>query len=184
MIILVIWRILNLSFKVALRSTRRFVAFTVIYSILLMNLSLTLKGGDIYSPELLTQATFSILAGLLVAVIYSFILSHFRRIEIATLKCLGWDNNSIRIFIIGEIFLVTLVSFGAILEVTFHILGVLYYFLGEAISDITFLRALLIPIGPLFTSLAIVLLVQVPGILITTYTILRIRPIDALRRAK
>ena len=177
-------RIIKLSWNVAIRARRRLFAFTVIYGILIMWLAVTLRRWNWADEAFIYDATFIIIAGTVVAGIYAFILSHFRQRDIATLKCLGWDNTEIRWFVIGEIFLVIILGFLAILEISFHVIGVLYYFIGPSIATYGLVNFLIFPPIVLLAALGAVLLAQVPGLFIATWNVSRVRPIVALRAAK
>ena len=177
-------RIIKLSWNVAVRARRRLIAFTVIYGILIMWLAVTLRRWNWADEAFVYDATFIIIAGTIVAGIYAFILSHFRQKDIATLKCLGWDNAEIKWFVIGEIFLVIILGFLAILEISFHFIGVLYYFLGPSISAYRIVNFLIFSPLVLLLALGSVLLAQIPGLFIATWKVSRVRPIVALRAAK
>ena len=82
------FRILINSMRVALRSRRRFIAFTIIYAILIMWIGITLRTGSLATS---LDGWFSITAGAIVAILYAFLLSYFRRDDIATLKQIGTE---------------------------------------------------------------------------------------------
>ncbi|MGQ4913702.1 MAG: hypothetical protein ACP6IU_03015 [Candidatus Asgardarchaeia archaeon] len=178
------WRILKTSWLVSLRSKKRLISFVIIYGILITWMSITLEKWRWESIEFIMEAGFVLLAGSIVAILYGFILSYFRQIEVATLKCLGWDNNDIRTFIIGEIIFVTLLGFLGILEISFHFVGVLFYFLGPSIASMPIVQFVIFPVNVLILSFATIMLAQVPGILLATWKILTVSPMIALRKAK
>ena len=89
------------SFRLAWRAQRRFWAFIVVYFILVGMVAYLLI------PFTAISALIAILGGLVVATIYGFLLTTFRKTEIATLKCIGWSNNNIRLLIVGEILLIS-----------------------------------------------------------------------------
>ena len=181
------FRILYNSMKVALRSRRRFIAFTIIYAILIMWIGITLRTGSLATS---LDSWFSIIAGGIVAILYAFLLSYFRRDDIATLKCIGWSNNDIRLLVIAEILTVTLVAFLGILEISWHLFGI-YFWLNNTVSSTTFsvpydpyIAFWVLPIPEMFLTLGVLLIAQIPGLLITTWKILATSPMRALRRAE
>lgn len=178
------WRILKTSWQVSLRSRKRLISFVIIYGILITWMSITLEQWRWDSMDFVLEAGFVLLAGSIVAILYGFILSHFRQIEVATLKCLGWDNNDIRTFIVGEIIFVTLLGFLGLLELSFQIVGILFYFFGPAIYYEPIIQFIIFPITVLLLSFVTIMAAQIPGILIATWRILSVSPMMALRTAK
>ena len=176
-------RLLTTSWKVSVRSKRRLLSFMVIYAILGIWMSVIMRRWAWADPVFLFDALFALIAGAIVAMVYGFILSHFRQRDIATLKCLGWNNNEIKWFIAGELIFVTIISFLGTLEVFFEIVGILFYFFGGSIVSIGFVQFILFPPHVLLVSFFTILLAQVPGILIATWRVLTVRPIVALRKA-
>jgi len=175
-------RILLTSWKVSLRSRRRLISFVVIYSILAIWISVVLRRWAWTNPMFLYDAIFVLITGAIVATVYGFIVSHFRQKDIATLKCLGWNNNEIKWFIAGELVFVTVISFIGTLEIFFEIVGVLYYFLGNSVVNLDIVRFIIFPPHVLIVSFITILIAQIPGIMIATWRVLSVRPIVALRR--
>lgn len=180
-------KILINSMKVAIRSKKRFIAFTIIYAILIMWIGITLRTGSLATS---LDGWFSIIAGGIVALLYAFLLSYFRRDDIATLKCIGWSNNDIRILVIAEILIVTMVAFLGILEISWHIFGI-YFWLFNTVTVTSFsvpfaplIAFWVLPIPEMFLTLGVLLLAQIPGIIITTWRILSTSPMRALRRTE
>ena len=64
-------RILINSMKLAIRSKKRFIAFTIIYAILIMWIGITLRTGTLGTS---LDGWFSIIAGGIVALLYAFYL--------------------------------------------------------------------------------------------------------------
>jgi ABC-type antimicrobial peptide transport system permease subunit len=177
-------RVFFKSMKIAVRSRKRFAAFSMIYAILIMWIGITLRSGDLTTS---LDGWFAIVAGVVVAMLYAFLLSHFRRDDIATLKCIGWSNNDIRLLVIAEIVTVTLTAFFGILEISWHIFGIVFW-LNMGVSSTPFT----IPYNPFIAfwgfpwpimglTLGILLAAQIPGIIITTWRVLSISPMRALR---
>jgi predicted lysophospholipase L1 biosynthesis ABC-type transport system permease subunit len=140
------------------------------------------------SPDELVNLGFIVLASMVVAIMYSFLLVRFRRDDIATLKCIGWDNSGIRLFVVSEILFVTLSSCFILLEVIWHIVGVYFQLFAVPFGGI-----LGIPINSpvlwwnkpilnMMIAVGIILVAQIPGLLIATLSVTRLSPIVALRK--
>jgi predicted lysophospholipase L1 biosynthesis ABC-type transport system permease subunit len=140
------------------------------------------------SPDELVNLGFIIMASMVVAIMYSFLLVRFRRDDIATLKCIGWDNSGIRLFVISEILFVTLSSFFILLEVIWHIVGVYFQLFAipvGGILGIPIVSPILWwnkPIAIMLIAVGIILIAQIPGLLIATLSVTRLSPIVALRK--
>ena len=168
------------SFRLAWRAQRRFWAFIVLYFIVVGMVAYLLIPGTAISTFI------AILGGLIVATIYGFLLTTFRKTEIATLKCIGWSNNNIRTLIIGEILLISCIAYLLFIEVGIHLAGLAYYFTASATGSLPFVpsfiqgifvaREVLIP-----WTFVVVVLAQIPGILLANYRILAVKPMMALR---
>jgi predicted lysophospholipase L1 biosynthesis ABC-type transport system permease subunit len=172
-------RILFKSFRLAWRAQRRFWVFIGIYFILVGMVTYLLLT---YDPVSYLMA---ILGGLIVATAYGFLLTMFRKTEIATLKCIGWSNSNIRLLITGEILLISCIAFFLFVEVGIHLAGLSFYFTGSATGGLFFVPDWIRPIFAarpllLWTFLLVVVL-QLPGILLANYRILSVKPMEALR---
>ncbi|MHA1838334.1 MAG: FtsX-like permease family protein [Candidatus Ranarchaeia archaeon] len=170
--------------KIAIRSRKRFTAFTVIYAILMMWIGITLRSGGI---EASLDGWFAIIAGVIVAMLYAFLLSHFRRDDIATLKCIGWSNNDIRLLVMGEIIAVMFTAFFGILELSWHIFGIAFWLnIGGSATPFVipynqYLAFWAFPWPIMGLTLGVLLAAQIPGLIITTWRVLSISPMRALR---
>ncbi len=177
-------RVFLKSMKIAARSRKRFIAFTVIYAFLMLLIGVTLRSGNLATS---IDGWFLISVGVILATIYAFLLSHFRRDDIATLKCIGWSNNDIRLLVIAEIVAVTLTAFLGILEISWHLFGILFW-LNAGVSSTPFslpynqyIAFWVFPWPSMMFTLGILLAFQIPGIIITTWRVLSISPMRALR---
>ena len=125
---------------------------------------------------------------MLVASLYSILLVRFRKDDIATLKCIGWDNAHIRILLIGEVFFVTMTAFVILMEIMWHILGIYFYIFAIDYGTITGIVSNEIilwwrkPILNQLISLGIIAAAQIPGLLIATFGVTRMSPMAALRK--
>jgi predicted lysophospholipase L1 biosynthesis ABC-type transport system permease subunit len=141
------------------------------------------------SPDELVNLGFIIMASMVVAIMYSFLLVRFRRDDIATLKCIGWDNSGIRLFVISEILFVTLSSFFILLEVIWHIVGIYFQLFAIPVGGILGIPITTQPIlwwnkpiAIMLIAVGIILIAQIPGLLIATLSVTRLSPIVALRK--
>lgn len=172
-------RILFKSFRLAWRAQRRFWVFIAVYFILVGMVAYLLLSGDPVSTLM------AIVGGLIVATLYGFLLTTFRKTEIATLKCIGWSNGNIRLLITGEILLISCLAFFLFVEVGIHLAGLSFYFTGSATGQLFFVPAWIRPLFEardlLFWTFLLVVVLQLPGILLANYRILSVKPMEALR---
>jgi ABC-type antimicrobial peptide transport system permease subunit len=133
----------------------------------------------------------TLVAGTIMGIIFSWLLAHGRRDDIATLKCVGWSNHDIRELVLGEVIFITVAA-----VITIAVLGVLATGIYASAAVMLSLDPLgntvifipdtlrLILINPLFmlVSFGAVMVVQLPGILILLWRTLRISPMRALTR--
>ena len=179
-------RLVSKAIKLAMRSRRRYIVFTITYTILIiwtcMSLQDMFNGGANYAQTLV-----ALFASIFLSLLYAWIIVNYRRTEIATLKCVGYTNSNVRTLIVGEIVWTTLSGFFIALEILIHFIAFhdLQWFLGlgvptgsipEMYSPIT--------LSNLFLTLAVFLLVQVVGMLLAYHRVLKVRPIMALRIMK
>ncbi len=161
----------------SMRSRKRFLVFTVLYVALIIWMSFSLQTAE--GVTLIIAIVSSVLSSIL----YAWLIIRFRRMEIATLKCVGYTNNDIRTVILGEIIWVSISSFIVVFELLIHftafqIIGM--EFVNESLDD----YAVFISPLNLIITIGIFLLAQVAGILLAYRKILKLRPIVALRIMK
>ena len=173
-------RLVGKAFKLAVRSRRRFAIFTVVYSVLIALTTYSINAYYMENPHTSTALTFMIvvlICAIILSVFYANLIVTYRRMEIATLKCIGWRNNHVRILIVGEIFAVTLISFIIVIEFFFHWIAIMSYILPTVqAKNITPIQWI-----PLLITFGTILGVQVVAILIANNRILKVRPIQALQ---
>ena len=173
------FRVLFKSIRFAFRAKKRVLIWVLIYSALLLIVGnqLQLAGGD------LVAASTWILVALLLSTLYAILIAQFRRRDISILKCVSWGNSEILLLLIGEVILVSLAAFFLVMQVSIELLGFVYYF--EALFDVSFVTWLqgfiTIEAGPLFTSMVLILLLQLPGLALALARAIRIPPMQALR---
>ena len=166
-VIIMAFRIFKKSFLLTWRAKKRFFAFVLIYTVLITMTALGLESDSLFTVLVASAG------GVAVATVYGFLLTSFRKKEIATLKCIGWSNNDIRKLVIGEIFTITLLAFLILLEALIHVVGFDAY-VSEGLNA---------PITPtnLLISLGLIGALQVPGIMISNLKLLKVKPIVALK---
>ena len=97
-------RLWSKSVKLAMRSRRRFIAFTLMYTVLMvwMTWNFQLFIYDNGDADVLLLVV-SIVSTIILSILYAWIVINYRKNEIATLKCIGYKNSNIRTIIIGAI---------------------------------------------------------------------------------
>ena len=191
-------RLIKKSIMLAMRSRRRFIVFSLMYTVLMTWMAYNFETyiNRVIDPELestseLLLLLISLVSTISLSILYAFIIINYRKTEIATLKCIGYTNGNIRTLIIGELVWVTMVAFTIIAEVLIHISAISTYikYTGAQIDenilpDEVTISAPLLSIFPIIITLALFLISQILGILIMYRRILRLRPIVALRVIK
>ena len=116
---------------------------------------------------------FGIVGTILVSTLYSYIITRFRRREVAVLKAMGYSKTDVRIVILSEILVVAITGF---------VLGLLaiqgYLVLtkqGSWVFNILLSQTA-------FLSFIAVVLATIPGFLLISYRILSVRPIEIFRQ--
>ncbi|MFX0163465.1 MAG: FtsX-like permease family protein [Candidatus Hodarchaeota archaeon] len=113
--------------------------------------------------------TAALLGGALAASMYAFLITRFRRIEIATLKAIGYTNRNVWIMALGEILLASFAGF------ILGLLGISVYLGLTGETVVIFSRTTLL------TAFLIVVLIQVPAFIWSNKRTLKIPPAEALR---
>jgi len=189
-------RIFFKSWRIALRTKRRFIVFTMAYAILLMWIAQLVRvwWRSPFDPILLTTLLYSMAGGAILGIGFSWWLAHGRRDDIATLKCIGWSNHDIRHLIIGEIIFVTIMAL-VVLTANAILLSGIYYIMVEGfwlgppeqppiVLPNPLVNFWVVPAPFMWVAFGVVMLTQLPGILVLTWRILRVSPMRALRRAE
>ena len=166
------FRVFLKSLRLAIRTGKRFWFFVITYTILIgwtaIQLDQMMQGADIW-PVILLLGVVAVLA-----LIYGLMISSYRKTQVATLRCLGWTSSDIKWLFIGELLLVCVVAAGIDLEIIVHYTGIGYYLnLSPAkIDSLPFLLTFLIIVG-----------VQFLGVFVAWRRMLKVRPMEALRKA-
>ena len=176
-------RLVRKSITLAMRSRRRFIVFTLMYTVLMVwmanNFHQYMEVDDAVRNLLLLLV--SIGSTIILAILYAFIVINYRKKEIATLKCIGYTNNDIRTIIITELVWVSFLAFFFQAEVLIHITAVMTYIQANSTQ---------LPVEPILNALPVILaflifiVSQILGILVMYRKILKLRPIVALRVIK
>ncbi len=123
--------------------------------------------NEVIADMMLITAAF--LGGALAASMYAFLITRFRRIEIATLKAIGYTNRNVWIMALGEILLASFAGF------ILGLLGISVYLGLTGETVVIFSRTTLL------TAFLIVVLIQVPAFIWSNKRTLKIPPAEALR---
>ncbi|MCG7853325.1 MAG: FtsX-like permease family protein, partial [Methanosarcinaceae archaeon] len=174
---------------------RRFIAFLLMYTALMTWMSINLdfvvrkvEEGSIEGWADWSLLVYSILATVILSILYAWIVINYRKQEIATLKCLGYTNGNIRSIIITELMFVTFVAFALVLEFLIHqTAAVTYYWsqlAGANAADYVEGTTPFLGIVSISITLGMFVFSQVIGIVVMYQKILKLRPIVALRVLK
>ena len=165
------FRVLFKSVRFAFRAKKRVLSFMLIYAILFLVVAWGLGQGEILI----------LFMAFIVSTVYAILISQFRRKDIAILKCLSWGNNEILLLLVGEVVLVSFSAFLVIFQLSVEILGVIAYLnLGDQLlRDISAVISL--EFGIMLQSLAAVVVLQIPGLILAQLRAMRVSPMAALR---
>ncbi len=119
----------------------------------------------------LVSLGFAVIGGIILSIMLSYLISRFRRREIAVLKALGYSNGSVRTTLVGEV-LTTSIS-GFFVGMTL-VQGILFY-----TSDFKFDN--LLRWVAFLASFGIIVLITLPGIFLISRKILGVSPSEAFR---
>ncbi|MFX1536610.1 MAG: ABC transporter permease [Promethearchaeota archaeon] len=114
---------------------------------------------------------FGIFGSLVVATLYAYLISRFRRREIAILKALGYKANHVRMGLLAEI--LTVAGLGYVIAAS----GIV--FVLTQLTAVVFEKGVQ-PLS-LVVALGSVVLLTVPGMLLASRRVLSVRPIEIFR---
>ncbi len=118
-----------------------------------------------------TRFVFGIGGGILVASLYAYLITRFRRREVAILKAIGYNAMQVRTVLLSEILAVAIggfiIGYAAVVTGGFIISG------GETIRFMS--------VSTTIISLLAVVLINVPGFLLVSRRILSVRPMELFR---
>ncbi|MFX0092975.1 MAG: ABC transporter permease [Candidatus Hodarchaeota archaeon] len=115
--------------------------------------------------------TMGILGSLLVSTMYAYLISRFRRRDIAILKALGYNANQVRMGLLAEI--LTVAGLGYIVAAGVIVFGLTFLTAAVLVRGVSYLA--------LTVSLGGVVLFTVPGMLLVSKKALSVRPIEIFR---
>ena len=164
-----------------MRSRKRFIVFTSMYVLLTIWMSFSMQ-QTLKNDGNALSLTIAVVVSIFLSILYAWIIINYRRMEIATMKCIGYTNNNIRTIIFGELIWVTMISFFVVAEIMIHTLAINAYIKisnGNAGGIEAFIDA-----DVLIYTILIFLVSQLGGIWIAYRKILKLRPIMALRVMK
>lgn len=121
--------------------------------------------------QILSSLAFAVVGGIILSIFFSYLISRFRRREMAVLKTMGYSNSAVRATLFGEI--ATTAFFGFILGLV-AAQGLLYYLSGFNYSALLRLRSIL---GSFIINVVIIL----PGIFLVSIRILSVSPAEVFR---
>jgi ABC-type antimicrobial peptide transport system permease subunit len=117
--------------------------------------------------------TFGIIGTFMVSTLYSYLITRFRRREVAVLKAMGYNKWSVRIVVLSEILVVAVTGF------LIGLLAIQAYLYFSSTSSYVFY--IIFSPTALLSFLAVVLSC-VPGFLLITTRILGVRPLEIFRQ--
>ena len=118
---------------------------------------------------------FGIFGTFMVSTLYSYLITRFRRREVAVLKAMGYGKWDVRIVVLAEILVVSISGF------LIGLLAIQAYIWNPATRDTAYFY--LIMFSPTaFWSFVAVVMSCVPGLFIITFRTLSVRPIEIFRQ--
>ncbi len=166
----------------ALRSRKRYFVFTMMYTALLFWSSYSLHISSVQTTTAVTSFLIAMGISIFLSLLYAWVITNYRRREIATLKCIGYTNRDCKTIIIGEILFATISGFIIVIEVLFHFVAALGYFYSAVNPSVPSSQLPLISLPAVLLTFGIFVSVQLIGILLANRRVLRVRPIIALKK--
>ena len=164
-----------------LREKKMFVAFTLVYTILIFLTSFfiqtTLSNGGGELSVFFIGIFFG--TSLILSLIYAWIIVARNRRIFATLKCIGWTNSNINSLVTGIILYTTLMGFFVVIEILLHYAAIVTYLQS---ANMTKLDPILISLLPVLASFGIFAVVQLIAIILANRKVLKVRPMLALKK--
>ncbi len=139
-------------------------------------------GNPIFTPKtdkdenrnmMFLSLMFGVFGTFMVSTLYSYLITRFRRREVAVLKAMGYSKWSVRIVVLSEILVVAVTGF------VIGLIGIQAFIYFSSTSSY-FYNIIFSPTA-LLSFLAVVLS-SVPGFLLITTRILGVRPIEIFRQ--
>ena len=139
-------------------------------------------GNPIFTPKtdkdenrnmMLLSLMFGIFGTFMVSTLYSYLITRFRRREVAVLKAMGYSKWSVRTVVLSEILVVAVTGF------VIGLMAIQAFIYFSSSSSYVY-NIILSPTA--FLSFLAVVLSSVPGFLLITTRILGVRPIEIFRQ--
>ncbi len=177
-----VFRLWRKAIKITLREKKIFVIFTGIYTILIFLTSFfietTLSAGGGFLSNYFIMIFF--VTSLILSLLYSWLIVSRNRRIFATLKCIGWENSNINSLVTGIILFTTISGFIIVIEGLFHYVAIMGYL--QSIGMLTTYPPILISLTPVVITFGMFLFVQIIAIILANRKILKVRPVQALKR--
>ena len=175
-------RLMKKAVKMTLREKRMFVIFTGIYTILIFLTSFFIETMSGSLTEIFTNPLILIFVStsLVLSLLYAWLLVSRNRRIFATLKCIGYENKNINFMIAGIILFTMVLSFIFVIEVLFHYAAIKAYLISAGLIPNT--PIILVSLLPVVTTFFIFLVVQIIAIILANRKVLKVRPVQALKR--
>jgi len=166
----------------ARRSGKRFLVFVIIYAFLIATTAYFMQQAVLNTNALYTWFTvLVVMSAVILSSLYGFLISNYRKREIATLRTIGWDAGSIRLLFLSELILVFVSSLIVVLEIIFHVVALTYW--ANPTNPPIQLQSVIIDPVILTITVIIIISCQIPGMLLGYWKILKVRPMEAMRAA-
>ena len=175
-------RLWRKAIKMTLREKRMFVVFTLIYTLLIfltsffIEITLSTGGGGLTTYFILIFFFTSLVLSLL----YAWLIVARNRRTWATLKCIGWTNGNINSLVTGIIIFTTIVGFIIVIEGLLHYAAIVGYL--QSANYLLNYPTILVNLFPVVMTFGIFLLVQIIAIVLANRKVLKVRPVQALKR--
>ena len=177
-----VFRLWRKAIKMTLREKKIFVIFTGIYTILIFLTSFfietTLSAGGGFLSNYFIIIFF--ITSLILSLLYSWLIVSRNRRIFATLKCIGWENSNINSLVTGIILFTTISGFIIVIEGLFHYAAIMGYL--QSIGMLTNYPLILISLTPVVITFGLFLFVQIIAIILANRKVLKVRPVQALKR--
>jgi len=177
-----VFRLWRKAIKMTLREKKIFVIFTGIYTILIFLTSFfietTLSAGGGFLSNYFIIIFF--ITSLILSLLYAWLIVSRNRRIFATLKCIGWENSNINSLVTGIIMFTTISGFIIVIEGLFHYAAIMGYL--QSIGMLTNYPLILISLTPVVITFGLFLFVQIIAIILANRKVLKVRPVQALKR--
>ncbi len=134
-------------------------------------ISLPTESAKVDANNKIVSLGFAILGGIILATLFAYLISRFRRKEIAILKAMGYSNSQVRVSLLAEIMTT---SFSGFIVGASTAQGLLFYLNGLSRNGVLRFQSILV-------SFIITVIITLPGMLLVSRKILKVSPAEAFR---